>query len=228
MKLVHGPHVPLPPFGRRADDIRPLHNSHLVVRRALDIVVATFALMIAAPAMLILAISIKCTSRGPAFFRHTRIGLGGQSFEMIKFRSMRVGTHQAVWSTEEERLEFMCNDFKLSSSDRRITRIGRVLRHTSLDELPQFINVLKGDMSIVGVRPLVATELSMRPEIDQALYCRLRPGITGLWQTSGRSSVVHNERIAMDRAYAAVWHPMWDVEILLKTPKSLLRTDHAA
>ena len=147
---------------------------------------------------------------------------------MIKFRSMRNGTHQAVWSTEKERLEFIGNNFKLSATDHRITRIGRVLRRTSLDELPQFINVLKGDMSIVGVRPLVATELSMRPEIDQALYCRLRPGITGLWQTSGRSTVLHNERIAMDRAYTAVWHPMWDVEILLKTPKSLLRTDHAA
>jgi len=226
LEAVYGPHVPLPPFGH--SDIRRLRNYELAARRILDVVVASAVLAIATPMMLLIAVSVKCTSHGSVFYRHQRVGLGGRPFEVIKFRSMRAGTDRDVQVNEEDRRDYIQNGFKLRATDPRITRIGRVLRRTSLDELPQLVNVLKGEMSIVGVRPLVREELGLRPEIDQVLYRRLRPGMTGLWQISGRSNVLENHRIAMDRAYMANWRPLLDVTILLKTPRSLLRVDDAA
>jgi lipopolysaccharide/colanic/teichoic acid biosynthesis glycosyltransferase len=154
-----------------------------------------------------------------------RVGKDERHFLVLKFRTMKVGTQQELWESEEQVSGFVANDFKLSRNDSRITTVGRVLRRTGLDELPQLVNILRGEMSLVGVRPLVPAELALRPEIDQQLYCRLRPGVTGLWQTSGRSTVLRNRRIAMDRRYSAEWHPWEDLKILVRTPRSLFRTD---
>ncbi|MEI6497977.1 MAG: sugar transferase [Actinomycetota bacterium] len=228
MDMVTSPDTPLPPFGRRAGDIKPLRKSHLAFRRTLDIVVAGTMIVVLSPLLLALALAVKATSRGPALFKHERVGRGGKRFLVLKFRTMKVGTHEQLWSCEEQQSGFLANDFKLSRDDSRITPIGRTLRRTGLDELPQLINILRGDMSLVGVRPLVPVELAMRPDIDQTLYCRLRPGVTGLWQTSGRSNVLRNRRIAMDRQYAAEWHPMDDLKILLRTPRCLFRTEETA
>ncbi|MFZ4810220.1 MAG: sugar transferase [Ilumatobacteraceae bacterium] len=228
MQAVVDPDSPLPPFGRRTGDIKPLRPSHLAARRGLDIAVATVILVLLAPVLLVIAALVKLTSRGPALFKHERVGKDGRHFLVLKFRTMKVGTHQQVWASEENANGFAANDFKLSRDDNRITPIGRLLRRTGLDELPQLVNILRGDMSLVGVRPLVPAELALRPEIDQTLYCRLRPGVTGLWQTSGRSTVLRNRRIAMDRQYAADWHPVADLKILVRTPKCLFRTDETA
>jgi lipopolysaccharide/colanic/teichoic acid biosynthesis glycosyltransferase len=216
---------PLPPFGRRAGDVRSLRASHLAARRCLDIVVAAVSLLVLAPLLLLLALAVKLTSSGPVLFKHERVGKDGRHFLVLKFRTMKVGTEQELWECEEQVSGFVANDFKLSRNDSRITTIGRVLRRTGLDELPQLVNILRGEMSLVGVRPLVPAELALRPEIDQQLYCRLRPGVTGLWQTSGRSTVLRNRRIAMDRRYSAEWHPWEDLKILVRTPRSLFRTD---
>lgn len=228
MRAVDGPRVPLPPFGRRAGDIAPVAPRHLVVRRVLDVTIAGTALIILLPVFAGLAAGVKITSRGPVLFRQNRIGRDGVPFALLKFRSMRVGTSAEIDSCEAARAHFVSSGFKLDRKDPRITRLGRVMRRTSLDELPQLINVLRGEMSVVGVRAVVAEELAMRPAIDQVLYTRLRPGLTGLWQVSGRSSITLNQRVAMDRRYAAEWHPVDDVKILLRTPISLLRTDQAA
>ena len=228
MDMVTSPDSPLPPFGRRVGDIKPLRKSHLAFRRALDVAVAAILLVLLSPLLLPLALAVKLTSRGPVLFKHERVGRGGRHFLVVKFRTMRVGTHEELWNCEEQQSGFLANDFKLSRDDSRITPIGRTLRRTGLDELPQLINILRGDMSLVGVRPLVPVELALRPEIDQTLYCRLRPGVTGLWQTSGRSNVLKNRRIAMDRRYSAEWHPLEDLRILLRTPRCLFRTDETA
>jgi lipopolysaccharide/colanic/teichoic acid biosynthesis glycosyltransferase len=224
---VTSPEAPLPPFGRRAGDIKPLAWRHLAVRRCLDIVVALVSLLVLLPVMVVTALLVLATSRGGVFYRHERVGRYGKLFSVLKFRTMRVGANAELLSDEAAREEYVANNFKMREDDPRITWVGRILRRTSLDELPQLWNVLRGDMSVVGVRPLVPEELAARPEIDRELYCRLRPGITGLWQTSGRSNVVENQRIVLDRSYAAHWHPLHDVRILTKTPLSVMRLDES-
>ncbi|MEM1335964.1 MAG: sugar transferase [Actinomycetota bacterium] len=201
-------------------------RSALASRRFGDLVIASVATIVAAIPMVILALLVKATSSGPVLFRQDRVGRGGVHFRVMKFRTMTDGTHDDVLSSETDRRRYIENDFKLDSNDCRITRLGRVLRKTSLDELPQLINVLRGDMSLVGIRPLVPVELGMRPLRDQQLYATLRPGVTGLWQVEGRSTLGKVERLELDRRYVETWSPWQDVKILARTPLALLRIRH--
>lgn len=206
----------------------PVHDRQAeVARRALDVVVSLAALVVLLPVLILLAIAVKVTSAGPAFFAQSRPGKDGREFQMLKFRSMVDGADRAVVSDEATRRQFEQNDFKLAGDDPRITRLGRIIRRTSLDELPQLINVLRGDMSIVGIRPLLPRQLEQRPVQDQMLFKLMRPGMTGLWQVEGRSDIGGEERVALDRRYVESWSIGSDIRILLRTPMAVLHTSGA-
>ncbi|HEU5008798.1 MAG TPA: sugar transferase [Jatrophihabitantaceae bacterium] len=189
-------------------------------KRGTDILGAAVGLIALAPLLAGLALLVKATSRGPAFYRQTRIGRLGRPFTVYKLRTMHVGAH------ERRRHLMPLNDvptgplFKVRN-DPRVTRIGRVLRRCSLDELPQLWNVLTGTMSIVGPRPALPEEVA---RYEPHVYGRLlvKPGITGLWQVSGRSDLSWDESVRLDLYYARNWSFALDAQILLRTVVAVL------
>ncbi|MGA1074648.1 MAG: sugar transferase [Ilumatobacteraceae bacterium] len=207
-----------------ADRVTEPTRSYRLAKRTFDLVVGVVVAVFAMPVAVVTSLAIVATSRGPVLYTQTRIGRCGRPFTILKFRTMRRGTHEAVVGDPTSRMLYIANGYKLRPDDHRITSVGRVLRKTSLDELPQVLNVIAGHMSIVGVRPLVAEELAERDPHDQALYRSLRPGMTGLWQVTGRSSVAHVDRRALDREYVERAGVLTDVMILLRTPLAVLRT----
>ena len=200
----------------------------LAVKRTADLLLLLFLVPVAVPAMLLIAVLVKITSPGPVLFRQERVGRGGSTFTMLKFRSMATHADVELRSNPEEYARYVANGFKLAPLDQRITQLGRFLRKTSLDELPQLINVLLGHASLVGVRPLLTDDFAARSAPDRELYVLHRPGLTGLWQVSGRSSIAHEERMQMDRRYLESWRLRTDLRLLLRTPLAVLRTRHAA
>jgi exopolysaccharide production protein ExoY len=164
----------------------------------------------------LLALLIHVSSRGPVFYREHRIGRHGKEFQILKFRSMYTGKEQRrrLQQTEHTGLELRCTHKGLD--DPRITPIGQFLRKWSLDELPQLLNVLRGDMSLIGPRPIVEAERKFYGK-DFSFYCLVRPGISGLWQVSGRSNVGYKDRVALDFRYVSDWSLGLDMTILLKT-----------
>jgi exopolysaccharide production protein ExoY len=168
------------------------------------------------------------TSPGPALFRHKRVGFGGKHFDCLKFRTMVTDApdrlRQLLDSDPVAAAEWTAN--RKLRYDPRVTAIGAILRKSSLDELPQLFNVLRGDMSIVGPRPVTEEELVMYSSAISA-YLACRPGITGLWQVSGRSSTTYNKRIACDTFYARNWSMILDAKILIVTIPALLVSDNA-
>ena len=207
---------------RSATDLPVVSISSRRLSRALDIAIGLASLILCAPVMVVIAVLIRVTSRGPVIFRQSRVGLGAQSFEMLKFRTMANGTHAEVLNDPELRLLYELNDFKLPSDDPRITRVGRFLRRTSLDELPQLVNVLRGQMSLVGVRPIEYEQLALRSPYDQALYHHHKPALTGLWQVEGRSTYRDSHRVDLDRRCLEQWSVRSNLKILLRTPKAVL------
>ena len=198
----------------------------LRLQRLLDLCVVVPALIIGLIPGILIAVMVKSSSKGPSLFVQDRVGLGGHTFRMVKFRTMRNGTHLEVRASHETMAEFHENDFKLSPDDPRITKVGRWLRKTSFDELPQLFNVLLGGMSIVGVRPVEPEQLASWPADQQALYCMHRPGLTGLWQINGRSTMLKEERLELDRRYLENWSLWGDIKILARTPGAVLRIHH--
>jgi exopolysaccharide biosynthesis polyprenyl glycosylphosphotransferase len=190
-----------------------------------DASLATLLLLLAAPLLLIAAIAIKSTSPGPAFFRQTRIGRNGTPFRIIKLRTMTTDADQLLTDLLKEQGRSGVPLFKVSD-DPRITRIGRLLRRYSIDELPQLINVIKGDMSLVGPRPQRIAEVEL---YDNKASRRLtvRPGMTGLWQVSGRSNLSWEESVRLDLYYVENWSMTGDLIILWKTIRAVLATDGA-
>jgi exopolysaccharide biosynthesis polyprenyl glycosylphosphotransferase len=188
-------------------------------KRALDIVASGIGLLIISPLLVTIALAVKLTSPGPVLFKQERTGRRGREFAICKFRSMRAGAEgERTALTSENEADGPL--FKMRE-DPRITRIGRLLRKTSLDELPQLINVFKGDMSLVGPRPFVVAESA---EIDgwAARRFDVRPGMTGLWQISGRNDLPFEELRRLDYSYVASWSLWWDLRILWHTPASVL------
>jgi len=210
---------------KRLTERRPLSAG---AKRLLDLAVLAVSLPLVLPLMAVIAVLVKLTSRGPVLFLHERVGRGGEIFRLVKFRSMYPGTHESIWSDIDKVDRFAEMGFKLDAADPAITALGRFLRRTSLDELPQLFNVLNGSMSLVGVRPLVVPELSVRSPHDQELYKSMRPGITGRWQTEGRSTVDPVNRCRLDREYVEQWSLMEDVRILLRTPIAVFKVHQAA
>jgi lipopolysaccharide/colanic/teichoic acid biosynthesis glycosyltransferase len=189
-----------------------------VVKRTGDIAFSLMVLTIGSPVFIFLALLIKLTSKGPVFYVQQRVGRDYRSFGCIKFRTMRRDADRILSKVlaESPNLdEEFRNDFKLKN-DPRITKLGKFLRRSSLDELPQFVNVLRGQMSVVGPRPIIRAELPRyRDRMDEVLA--VRPGLTGLWQVSGRNNLSYEQRVALDLQYAANRNFLMDFRIILKT-----------
>jgi len=187
-------------------------------QRVFDVVVASAALVASAPLMAGAALAVRLTSRGPVIFRQVRVGQRGRPFTCLKFRTMRLDAAErlaAILLADEDARTAFETSFKLTD-DPRITRIGRLLRRTSLDELPQLLNVLRGEMSIVGPRPVVPEELGRYGDYAQVVL-QVRPGMTGEWQVNGRSSTTYPERIRLDVEYALHRSLARDVSIVRQT-----------
>jgi lipopolysaccharide/colanic/teichoic acid biosynthesis glycosyltransferase len=173
--------------------------TYALAKRVLDVALSLTAVVVAAPLMLAIAIAVKLESKGPALFGHIRLGKSGKYFRCFKFRTMRAGAHAELMADPELRRLYVENDFKIPlDDDPRITLIGRFLRKTSLDELPQFFNVLGGSMSLVGPRPIVPEELGWYSGDERAEFLSVRPGITGPWQVQGRSRIGYPERTEVE------------------------------
>lgn len=202
------------------------------VKRCMDVVGSLIALACLSPLFLAIAIAIKLTAKGPVFFRQQRIGRFGKSFTFLKFRSMYIGNDPSIHreyvkhliAGTAERQPTNGNGaghYKLTN-DPRITTVGAFLRKTSLDELPQFINVLKGDMSLVGPRPPIPYEVESYDVWHRRRVLEVKPGITGLWQVSGRSRIKFDDMVRLDLQYARTWSPWMDLKILLRTPGAVV------
>ena len=203
-------------------DIAPasLSAGSRFLKRSFDIVVSSLVLLVVSPAIAVVAVLIKATSPGPVFFRQIRTGRDEQPFSMMKFRTM---SHDAESRRHElEHLNEMDGPLFKVRDDPRVTRVGRLLRKTSLDELPQLFNVWKGDMSLVGPRPFVVAE-AMEIEGWARKRFEARPGMTGLWQVSGRNELSHLELCRLDYLYVASWSFWWDMQILWQTPATVFR-----
>lgn len=207
---------------------RPL----LIVKRIIDVMGSAFMLLLCAPLFLIIALAVKLTSKGPVFFRQKRVGQYGRSFTFLKFRSMYVNNDHSVHKEFVSQLIANRSQGDLAGgteplykikNDTRITRIGGFLRRTSLDELPQFFNVLCGDMSLVGPRPPIPYELAAYQTWHRRRLLDVKPGITGLWQVTGRSTVKFDEMVRLDLRYALSWSPWLDLRILLRTPLAVIK-----
>ncbi|MGA8742222.1 MAG: sugar transferase [Terracidiphilus sp.] len=217
-----------PDLSKQANGKLPLH----ILKRAIDIVGGLILSLICLPFCLLIAIAIKATSKGPVLFRQMRVGQHGKQFVFLKFRSMYVNNDHSV---HREYVTKLINKepqsqptrktgtvYKLTG-DKRITPIGRLLRRTSLDELPQFLNVLSGDMSLVGPRPPIPYELAAYQTWHRRRLLEVKPGVTGLWQVTGRSTVDFDAMVRLDLKYATSWSPWLDIKILLRTPLAVIR-----
>jgi exopolysaccharide biosynthesis polyprenyl glycosylphosphotransferase len=203
-------------------DIAPasLSAGSRFLKRTFDVVVSSAALLVASPVLVVIAALIKATTPGPVFFRQTRTGRNEQPFAVLKFRTMYRDAESR--RSELEHLNEMDGPLFKVQDDPRVTGIGRFLRRTSLDEFPQLINVWKGDMSLVGPRPFVVSE-AMGIEGWARKRFEARPGMTGLWQVSGRNELSHLELCRLDYLYVASWSFWWDMQILWQTPATVFR-----
>ena len=194
----------------------------LTGKRILDVIGSLTLILITSPLFLIIALLVALDG-GPVFFRHTRIGQNGERFGCLKFRTMMLGAEACLMEYLDHHPDAKAewqNNQKLEF-DPRITPIGKILRATSLDELPQFFNILSGEMSLVGPRPVTKDELSRYGNAANH-YLAVRPGLTGPWQISGRNDVGYDERVALDHAYVSELSLFRDLTILLRTPSAVL------
>jgi len=205
-------------------------NYQNTTKRLLDIIVALFLAVLFLPIWLTVPLLIFLSSPGPIIYRHRRIGLNGKSFDMYKFRSMVINADDILHKGDKKLLKkFKSMDWKLEAKDDpRITPLGRVLRALTIDEFPQFYNVLKGDMSMVGPRAYLERELNEQikkyPGTEKMMKIVLttKPGITGLWQVSGRNEVTFDKRVTLDAQYVST-RSLWnDLKILWKTPQAMI------
>jgi lipopolysaccharide/colanic/teichoic acid biosynthesis glycosyltransferase/GGDEF domain-containing protein len=207
-------------------------SKSLYLKQFFDIVGSVFGLILFSPFFLIIPLLIKLTSKGPILFKQKRVGQFGRTFTFLKFRSMYINNDDSIHRTYTEQLIKRTIDEKKSNTGRdiifklkddpRITPIGRVLRKSSLDELPQFINVLRGEMSLVGPRPPIPYEFSNYDIWHRYRLMKMKPGITGLWQVTARSSTTFDEMVRLDLEYARKWSLWLDIKILALTPRVVL------
>lgn len=192
--------------------------TYKIVKRLLDIVLSIAVLPIVLILVAIVAVIVKLTSPGPIFYQHRRVGLGRKDFGLWKFRTMFHNSDHIFWNhlaqNADARREWLC--YRKLKYDPRITKVGAFLRRTNLDELPQLLNVILGQMSLVGPRPVVEDELK-RYGAGEALYSAVLPGITGLWQVSGRGCLPYEKRVALDVEYVSTWSFGQDLVVLTRT-----------
>jgi exopolysaccharide production protein ExoY len=192
-------------------------------KRMVDVGVASALILAFCPLFLLLALLVKLSDGGPVFYSHIRVGRNRHAFPCLKFRTMAVNSAELLRRHLAENAEAQ-DEWKLTQklkNDPRITAAGRVLRKTSLDELPQLINILRGEMSIVGPRPVMRNEIRKYGQ-HAAVYFRARPGLTGPWQVSGRNDVSYEARVAFDRYYVENWSLLTDMAIMLRTVPAVL------
>ena len=192
---------------------------HLPCKRAFDILFSLMVLILGAPFFLLIAVALFLSSPGPILYTQTRIGRGGRRFRCLKFRTMYRGADERLKRllTSDPALQEEWQQHHKLKNDPRITKVGALLRKTSLDELPQFWNVLRGEMSIVGPRPVVSDEIEKHYRWRATHILSVRPGITGLWQVSGRSDASYEKRIALDEESAASHTLLLDLKLIAKT-----------
>lgn len=213
------------------------HKGPFLAKRVIDIIGSIVGLVLFSPFFLVIALLVKCTSPGPVLFRQERMGLYGKKFQFLKFRTMQVNNDPRVHEEYVKKLiagtlDSSTDDdnggsgrtpvFKITN-DKRVTLVGRILRKTSLDELPQFINVLLGDMSLVGPRPPIPYEVQNYDIWHRCRVIEVKPGITGLWQVMGRSSTSFDEMVRLDIRYIREWSLWLDIKILAMTPWAVLK-----
>lgn len=208
----------------------------LVAKRCMDIIGSLIALVLLSPLMILIAAAIKLRSRGPLFFKQQRLGQFGKSFTFLKFRSMYIGAdpaiHEAyvkefIQASKGARENGKGDEIYKIKADPRVTPVGRILRRTSLDELPQLFNCLMGQMALVGPRPPLPYEFSSYEIWHRKRLLAVKPGITGLWQVNGRSRVKFNEMVRMDLEYAKAWSLWLDLKILWQTPRAIVTGEGA-
>jgi lipopolysaccharide/colanic/teichoic acid biosynthesis glycosyltransferase len=218
-------------------DVDERKKVSLLIKRVVDVLGSSAALILLSPVFLVLSILIKLTSKGPVFFRQERVGQFEVPFTFLKFRSMRVSTSQEIHKQFVRNFISGRAEPHLSTAHRkkvykitndpRVTWIGRFMRRTSLDEIPQFFNVLKGEMSLVGPRPPIRYELEVYDLWHRRRLLEVKPGITGLWQIQGRSRTTFDDMVRLDLRYAKTWSPVSDLKILLRTPRAVFSGDGA-
>ena len=193
-------------------------SAALALKRALDVLGAALGLLLAAPLLALLAVAIKRDSRGPVLFRQVRVGRGGRPIRIVKLRTMVVGAER-----QQEALRAHSRDpgWLLLGHDPRVTRVGRLLRRASLDELPQLWNVLRGEMSLVGPRPLIASEHAQL-SAEQRRRSDVKPGLTGPWQVLGRTEIPFERMLELDREYVERWSLAGDLRLLARTVPAVL------
>lgn len=212
--------VIVPKIAKKASKI-----NYMSVKRVFDLVISTIGLIILSPIFLILAIIVKLDSKGPVFFAHTRYGKNGKKFKMYKFRTMYENAQDMIKDFTPEQMKEWKENFKLQD-DPRITKVGKFLRKTSLDELPQIVNIMKGDLSIIGPRPVIEEELEKYGE-NKEKFLSVTPGLTGYWQANGRSSTTYEQRMEMELYYIDHISPKLDFKIFFKTIESVIKKEGA-
>lgn len=205
--------------------IKPKHQSYLIAKRLIDIVFALLGLIVLSPIFLIVYILLKVDQpKSPAFFKQQRVGRYGKTFDIYKFRSMVPNAEEILKSDSALYEKYVANGYKLpTKEDPRITKLGAFLRRSTIDELPQFWNMLIGDMSLVGPRPIVAEELKeYGDQVD--LFLSVRPGALGLWQASGRSLIEYPERTQIELEYVANAGFFYDISIVFRNVIAIFKS----
>lgn len=196
-----------------------------IVKRIMDVVFSSIALVVLSPVFAIIALAIKIESKGPVFFKHTRIGKNGKIIKIYKFRSMVQNAEDLIKNFTPEQMKEYKENYKLAD-DPRITKVGKFLRKTSLDELPQLINIIKGELSIIGPRPVVQDELEKYGPNAQK-FLSVTPGLTGYWAANGRSSTTYEERMEMELFYVDNLSFKMDMKVFFKTFGAVIKREGA-
>lgn len=208
-------------MNQAAEETCGLNKNYLIVKRILDLILSFVGLIVCAVPMAVIALLIRLESPGPAFFVHQRIGKNGAPLPLLKFRSMYEHADEMIENFTPEQKKEWEENFKLNH-DPRITRMGRFLRRSSMDELPQLVNILRGELSIVGPRPVVKEELEKYGD-NKAKFLSVTPGLTGYWQAYARSSCTYEERMEMELHYVEKANFWWDIKIMFATVGAVLR-----
>ncbi|CDE54868.1 probable undecaprenyl phosphate galactosephosphotransferase [Clostridium sp. CAG:269] len=198
---------------------------YIKIKRVIDVILASVALILLSPLFVIIAIAIKIDSKGPVFFAHKRIGKNGKIIKLYKFRSMVINAEELIKSFTPEQMREYKENYKLTN-DPRITKVGKFLRKTSLDELPQLINIINGDLSIIGPRPVVADELE-KYGVNKDKFLSVTPGLTGYWAANGRSNTTYEQRMEMELYYIDNLSLKMDIKVFFKTILSVLKKEGA-
>ena len=203
------------------ENILKRQSPYRYIKRIMDVILATIALVVLSPIFLIIAIAIKTESKGPVLFKHTRIGKDGKIIKLYKFRSMVINAEELIKSFTPEQMKEYKENYKLTN-DPRITKIGKFLRKTSLDELPQLLNIIKGDLSIIGPRPVVTDELK-KYGTNTEKFLSVTPGLTGYWAANGRSCTTYEQRMQMELYYIDNLSLKMDVKVFFKTIEAVIK-----